>query len=118
MAASKPSGGIETTLQFPLYLYFDYCGEMWGYETCDAWGDFTELHRYLTECITAYGVVDDYGNIEIFKDSISQVGEIYIEDVSIYYLCLDIRGELAFYAGDWAGYIYADHIWADRIIEL
>ena len=90
MATSKTSGGgeggIETTLQFPLYIYFDYCEEEFGSTYCYVEGDFSELKRYITECCKAYGeyyedsTMFDYYSYIIYEENISMVGKIYVED--------------------------------------
>lgn len=73
------SGGIETTLQFPLYIYFDECDETWFIKTCYAEGDFSELASYLKDCAFAYGEKSDYAYI-LSGERLSKIGEIYIED--------------------------------------
>lgn len=95
MMARKPSeGGIETTLQFPLYIYFDYCEEIWNLKNCSVYADFSELARYLTECTLAYGekIGSEMGGTYCLKgENLSKIGEIYIEDKPIeeVYIYLD-----------------------------
>lgn len=92
MAASQPSGGgIETTLQFPLYIYFDYCEEFWGMVSCYANGDFAELVRYLKQSLIAFGEQTILPGGVVYSlegDDIKKIGAIYIEDsplTEVYY---------------------------------
>lgn len=86
MAASAAGGGggIETTLQFPLYIYFDYCeSPFWGGVECYTDGDFSELVRYLIECVKTFGeqqIASDKIIYKLNQETISKIGEIYIED--------------------------------------
>ena len=98
---------IETTLQFPLYIYFDECESLWVNTTCYADGDFSELKRYLIECAERYGTkVDDYRYMD--EEAISQIGEIYIEDerlnTLVYYYGMD---EINYSTATYIGFISA-----------
>ena len=81
MAASQTGGGgIETTLQFPLYIYFDYCEEFLGLTHCYGSGDYAELKRLIKFVVETYG--KDSGQYYRYVDeaTLDELGlEIYVE---------------------------------------
>lgn len=106
-AGGGSGGGIDTTLQFPLYLDFDYCEYYpdWYSTECVKEGDFTELKRVITLVIEDYGnggyagedVLDDLG-IEIYlegekvKEFVEEYDSVYIStDTYFYVSVLDYR---------------------------
>ena len=116
LAASQPSGGIETTLQFPLYIYFDYCEDIgWAGTFCKVNGDFSELTRYLIECCKVYG--EESANAYVISiDNISKVGEIYIEGEPIEFLSwYSLETSVSFTTSTYCGVIYDREINADSI---
>ena len=80
MAASMPSGGgIETTLQFPLYLYFDYCEETFFGVYCYGSGDYAELNRLIKFAVETFGDYSGF-NIFLYEEKIDELGlEIYVD---------------------------------------
>lgn len=82
MAANKKEdGGVDSPIDFPLYLNFDQCTN-WGFMTsCERAGDETSiiLHGYLTEVAQQYGEEYDYG-YHLNEDVLNSLGiDIYIE---------------------------------------
>ena len=108
------SGGIQTTLQFPLYIYFDECEELWVNTTCYAEGDFSELKRYLIECAERYGTTDgDYRIMD--EEAISRIGEIYIEDERPVELTYNYEtGDVSYKTATYIGIISATRIDGDK----
>ena len=107
---------IQTTLQFPLYIYFDECEELWGGKECIINGDFSELARYLNECAIAYGekestVGENYLH-RLEGDGLSKIGKIYIEDQPlvqvIVYSIYDLYAEYS--TEDYSGQITMNHV--------
>lgn len=105
---------IQTTLQFPLYIYFDECEQIRVNTTCYAYGDFSELRRYLIECAERYGTkVDDYRYMD--EAAISQIGEIYIEDERLNILIYDYgTDEVNYHTATYVGFILANKIVGDK----
>ena len=79
LAASQPSGGIETTLQFPLYIYFDYCEESFWGGYCYGEGDYAELNRLIKFVVETFGY-DSGFNIVLYEEKLDELGlEIYVD---------------------------------------
>ena len=114
-AKLPPSDGIETTLSFPLYIYFDYCEDMaWVGKFCEVNGDFSELHRYLSECCKVCGE-NEYDLYVLTGESLSKIGEIYIEDEPLTYVSWSVAYGLEFNTETYLGVISHNNINADTM---
>ena len=72
--------GIETTLQFPLYLNFDYCEENVLSVYCYGNGDYAELNRVIKFVVDTYGVDDAIHYRSVNEAKLDELGlEIYLE---------------------------------------
>ena len=81
LAASQTGGGgIETTLQFPLYIYFDYCEESPLGGHCYGSGDYAELNRVIQLVVETYGEKLGYYHQGVYESKLNELGlEIYVE---------------------------------------
>lgn len=84
LAASQMEGG--NGLEFPLYLYTNYCESFWMHETCvrDADEISANYYQYLWNMIFEHGVALNDIYIFLNESSLNSLGiEVYIDDEKI-----------------------------------